>query len=297
MKNQKELFRRVRKILKKKGMGELICRVKKAVKRELILLPRNMRWWRLKRGIKNRYIERNVQGSVMLIDSSDPGVSRGILLHGIHEPENTERIRREISPGDVVVDIGANIGYFALLEAKAVSETGRVYAIEPEGDNFELLKKNVGLNGYSNIECYNMAIGNVNGTSKFYISEEGRNWHSMNENSPAAIHGRCIEVRTCTLDEFLKGKRPVDVIRMDIEGYESVVIGGMKKTLTNRNVKLFVELHFDMADLVTFLETLKGLGYSHIHLLEENEHLELNPATITELNKKDCAVHALFKKS
>lgn len=294
---KKSLIYRAHKILKEDDVKELIRRIGMAVKRRLFFLPRDIRWWYSKRGLKSRYIKRDAQGNTMLIDSSDSGVSRDIILDGVHELELTKRVRKELSKGDVVVDVGANIGYYALIEAKSVSETGKVYAVEPERSNFELLEKNIELNSYSNVECYNVAIGNVNGKSKFYISDEGRNWHSMNENSPAAIHGKCIEVRTFTLDEFLKDKRPVDVIRMDIEGYESTVIEGMKKTLADREVKLFVELHFGLTDLTAFLETLRELGYRYIYLLHRDEPLELNSTTITELTKKNRTIHALFKKS
>lgn len=70
----------------------------------------------------------------------------GLLTHEIHEPLMTEIIKRETKEGDVVLDIGAHIGYYTLMFARLVGKEGKVFAFEPDPDNFTLLKKNIEIN-------------------------------------------------------------------------------------------------------------------------------------------------------
>ena len=78
----------------------------------------------------------NVQGHEMYLDSSD---SLRLSTNGVFEPYTTEVIKQNISNGDLVMDIGANIGYFTLIMAKGIKENGKVFSFEPEPKNFELL--------------------------------------------------------------------------------------------------------------------------------------------------------------
>ena len=71
---------------------------------------------------------------------------------GSYEPLETETVKREIKKGNVVSDIGANIGYFASIVAKLVGEEGKVFAFEPDPGNFALLERNVQTNGYKYVE-------------------------------------------------------------------------------------------------------------------------------------------------
>ena len=105
----------------------------------------------------------------MLIDISSDGIQKYLYLYGIHEPEST-RVYSEIIPKDaIVVDIGANIGYFALIEARRAQ---KVYAIEPEPNNIELLRKNIALNSYEDvIEVHQFAVSDKTGKAKLAISD------------------------------------------------------------------------------------------------------------------------------
>lgn len=189
---------------------------------------------------KTRYVEREIAGNKMCLDLKDPGISSDLLRDGIREPFLTESIQEEIREGDVIVDIGANIGYYALQEARLVGDNGKVYAIEPVPENVELLKKNIELNNYSNIEVFQLAVGGVNKTDYVYISN-CRNTASMIK-TRASIDKVPIEVTT--LDKFLKNKPQPNLIRMDVEGYEVEIVKGMRRLLESNNpLKLIVELH------------------------------------------------------
>jgi FkbM family methyltransferase len=197
--------------------------------------------------IKNETIVKNILGSKMRLDNSRGRGERGLHTWGWHEPLFTRVMTEELKKGMTVVDIGANIGYYALLVARIVGNGGMVYAIEPDPNNFERLKGNIALNKYVNIESFPIAIGNVNSIKTLYQSESP-NLHNLlglpdGANSKSGYQST-INVRTSTLDEFLRDKKQPDLIRMDVEGYEYYIIEGMKNTLNaKRNMKIFMELH------------------------------------------------------
>ena len=198
---------------------------------------------------------RNIQGSKMYLIANDPGLSRDLFLRSIREPLQTNLVKQLLKPGMTVVDIGANLGYYVLIEASIVGEAGKVYAIEPVTLNYEILRKNVHKNNYENIvETYQCAISDTCGISKIAITRES-NYPSMflNKNDTSEYMKerietdteRILDVETVTLDKFLINKRPVDFIRMDVEGYEVKIIKGMADTVKNSGsgLKLFFELH------------------------------------------------------
>lgn len=196
---------------------------------------RNMHYLSLKRG-KTKVIK-EVQGSKMSLDLSDGGISRDLFQFGIRERASTRMMQKILSKDQVVVDIGANIGYYALMEAKAGAY---VYAIEPVPDNFEKLSNNVELNKYRNVKTYQMAIGDKNTTVKMALSEKS-NLHVITTDDGA----NTIDVEVVSLDDFLRDKRTPNIVRMDVEGYEYEIIKGMPETLKKmkQGSWLFIEIH------------------------------------------------------
>jgi len=210
---------------------------------------------------KGRFIIKEINDNKMCLDVNDEGLSHDLIVDGVREFYATQRMKKEITAGDIVVDIGANIGYYALLEAKLVGKKGVVYAIEPVPQNVEILRKNVKLNNYRNIEVYQLAIGDKKGTAPMYVSKK-YNWSSMSKNIEGVEETvvKEIEVETTTLDDFLKNKPYPNMIRMDVEGYEYQIIKGMKNILSKKKpLKLFIEFHFPMLNKKQSLEILKTL--------------------------------------
>ena len=97
---------------------------------------------------RNSLILRKIQGSKMYLDISDPGISKELLFKGIHEDMATRVLKQEIKKGMTTVDIGANLGYYALLEASIVGDEGKVIAFEPVPRNFNILVKAFGFRCY-----------------------------------------------------------------------------------------------------------------------------------------------------
>ena len=205
----------------------------------------------------------NIQGNKMLLDLKDKGISTDLILDGVRESISVKIMKEELEKGDIVVDIGANIGYYALIEAKIIGSKGMVYAIEPSPRNFERLQRNVKLNDCSNMALYQTAIGDRRGIEHLNISLHS-NLNSVTINKNKKTIDR-MEVNIITLDEFLKGKQYPNLIRMDLEGYEYNVIKGMKNTLKDKkSLKLFIEFHphlIDRKKTLFVLKTLKDNGF------------------------------------
>lgn len=225
----------------------------------------------VKHGFGENLVLKEIQGNKMYLNPRDQGISTELLVRRIHEPAATKILKEELSEGMHVVDIGANIGYYALIEAQIVSNIGKVYAIEPELSNFELLKKNVQVNCFDNIvETFQLAIADKDGPSKLYISDAS-NLHSL-FNLENTSEDRYIIIKTSTLDNFLRDKTRIDLIRMDIEGFEYKVIDGMIETLEKeKSLKLFIEFHPHL---------LKAQGWSVKPLLRKLAAFGFEPTAV-----------------
>lgn len=197
----------------------------------------------------------------MYLKLNDAGISRELTLSGVHEPIATRLLNQQIKSGMRVIEIGANIGYYALQEARLVGEGGEIIAIEPAPDNIVLLRKNIEANGIHNIRIYEGAIGNKNGTIELYLPPES-NWSSIIPDKYA--EHPCINVTIWKLDSLLADIEQVDVIRMDIEGYEIEAIKGMLGILQKYKPRLIIEIHPQITGgepIKQFLERLMQLGY------------------------------------
>jgi FkbM family methyltransferase len=155
-----------------------------------------------------------------------------------------------IAPGDTIVDVGANIGFYTCLFAKRVGPTGRVIAVEPTPSCLELLRHNLRINGLQErVECHPCALSDQEGSAQLYIYPEGEEgFNSLG--ATQAITGRCsvgtLDISTSTLDKLLSGRRLEKgcFIKIDVEGFEHQVLkGGVEHLRTLRHVALMVELY------------------------------------------------------
>lgn len=198
----------------------------------------------------------SVNGYQMILPQTDEGLSMELQITGTHEPLITQCMKDELKAGMVVIDIGANIGYYALLEALIVGDHGLVYAIEPVARNFVYLNENIELNQFRNIRVMPFAIGDrtaknvpINITKKF-------NWCHMIDLEKAPPHLqeqfrndtiRQDFVSQYTLDTFAEyyDVLNIDFIRMDVEGYEVEIVKGMHHTMEHMKPgsKMLIEFH------------------------------------------------------
>jgi FkbM family methyltransferase len=189
-------------------------------------------------------VTKKIQGSFMLIDLSKLGIHRDLFLYGIREPTSTKILKNELREGMFVLDIGANIGYYALIEAKIVKSHGHVWAIEPSPDNAWFIKQNIAMNKLDNVTVHKVAIGDEIGTVYLNICEDSPNLNRVSLPTTNSSTKR-IPVEIITLDEFMRKNNveKVDFIRFDVEGFEYRIIKGGKNTLNKYSPYIFVEIH------------------------------------------------------
>lgn len=282
-----------------------------------ILIIRNIKWFFIKLFSKDDEIMRDIQGSKMILLTSKKGMDlkednifKQLILDREREFEATKVLKQIIKPGNVIFELGANIGYYSLLESGLVGELGKIYAVEPEINNFNLLKRNIELNKIKNIEIFNLAISDKSGEFPFYISENS-NLHSMVK--PRQGNYRTIIIKALTVDYFLRDKGKIDFLRMDIEGYEYQALIGMKKTLeSNQNLKLFIELHSNLINTektIEFLNTLKAYNFEILVAISHDNYMrrflgktKVEEITIDKLKNdprvlnRECAFEIFFYK-
>jgi FkbM family methyltransferase len=211
---------------------------------------------------------------------------------GIHEPAVTEIIKRYVKRGDVVLDIGANIGYHTLTACKVVGENGKVYAFEPEQNNFALLRKNVEANGYKNVVLVNKAVSNKSGRSKLFLSEFSGGTHSLYKYNYLNKR-KFVWVDVISLNDFFKNKTArIRLIKMDVEGAEGLVLHGMT-TLLKKNKSLILIIEFWPKGLERFtgaekfLKTLESHGFRFYYIKRGKTQME--PVTKAHLLEEFAA--------
>src|SRR5207253_6545315 len=113
---------------------------------------------------------------------------------GVWEPLETYLVERRVREGDVVLDIGANIGYYTLVFAELVGDSGRVFAFEPEPANFALLSENTGLNGRANVTLVNAAVADAGGRLPLYLAGENKGDHRLFDSPGESRDSVAVEV-------------------------------------------------------------------------------------------------------
>jgi len=176
--------------------------------------------------------------------ADDKYVGQRIALEK-YEPYLTELMLSKIKKGDVVLDIGANIGYYAVLFAEKVGKKGKVIAIEPDPINFEILQKNIKENKLFNVVAVQAAVGNENKKMKIFESKENFGDHRLWQNPSKSPFDKreTVDIFCRRLDDLLKELeyQKIDFIKMDVQGFESFVIEGGEKIIEKNKPIIFFE--------------------------------------------------------
>ncbi|MER3500822.1 MAG: hypothetical protein C4295_04965 [Candidatus Fervidibacterota bacterium] len=206
----------------------------------------------------------NVNGFTMLVAGTDAGIGQELAFYRVHEPITTRLLPGFVRKGDVVLDIGANIGYYTLLLARLVGEKGLVVAVEPHPANFHLLEWNLRINGIRNVCLVHAAISDTDGIASLYLAE-GSNWHALNPTERTTE--RTVDVIAMTIDTLAQQlERPVALLRMDIEGWEAKALRGAPQTLLHHRPAIVMEVHpayLGEEETRQLLRYLQLWGYEH----------------------------------
>ncbi len=228
----------------------------------LAALYRTLRWRRLVRRLTPDELRVNVQGLQLYLNPSDLGLSAELAVEGVHEPMLTTVLRSVLRRGWTVVDVGANLGYFALLAAKQVGPEGKVIALEPFPDSYRLLTRNIEVNKLANVLALPLAAGERKEERAFYCYERA-NWNGFRIGDRPPIGQIRVTVRP--LDDLLEREPRVDLIRMDVEGAELEVLRGAAETLKKHRPVLAMEVHaryLQESEFKELIDRVEGLGYT-----------------------------------
>lgn len=195
----------------------------------------------------DRALCRTVFGHKMLVDTRDVSLAPHLLLDGQWEPWITRLVQGLLRPGMTFVDVGANVGYYAVLAADAVGARGRVHAFEANPDLTEILSSNLAINGLGDrstvvARAVHARAGTVTlhrfrrhlGSSSLWATAENARAHH-DALDPVAVEA-------VSLDEYFAPGTRVDVVKVDAEGAEPLILEGAQRVLTeNRAVKVVLE--------------------------------------------------------
>ena len=209
------------------------------------------------------------------INPKDKGLSAQLYAWGFREPVNTMCIynflRREKNKIDVLIDIGANIGYFSILAQ--ISQIENIIAIEPVPQTFNVLRKNT---KKRNIKMFNIAISNKKGKVKIYVPDKlnlariiSSEINSKKKENIVVVEARSIE--EIIKQENLEGSKVA--LRMDMEGYEEKVID----TIPDNIYALLFELHIPILGVKKskqLLHTIKNKGFNIEYLIDNPKGYE-----------------------
>lgn len=214
-------------------------------------------------------LELTYLGASLLVPAADVTVVPS-LVAGDYERAEFTALGRLLRPGMTVVDVGANIGVHTVFFASRVAPGGRVFAFEPEPFNFRFLQTNVARNRLTNVECLMEGAGAHAGTLRLHLIAGTVGGHTA-----AAVAGAAaIDVAVVRLDDAMRERRAhVDLIKIDVEGYEAQVLDGFTDTLQRDRPSLLIEFSPELlrrcgTDPRGLLARLQGL-YADILLFDD----------------------------
>lgn len=219
----------------------------------------------------------------MILSLADNAISRPILLKGQYEQNVTQvllKYLKQLKPDLHFLDIGANLGYYSLLVASHCPQA-KIYSFEPDKNNFHLFTTSIIYNQFQNqIQSYPLAVSNENKT--IVISNLGNQANygarftgNTAQELRAYVHGEnpyYEEIAAVCLDDFLPDI-PIDIVKIDIEGYEPFALQGMLNLLKKNRPIIFAEFapsnlkFFGQVAPQEFLEFFTNLDYT-INLID-----------------------------
>jgi len=191
-------------------------------------------------------------------------------------------LKKIIKPGDIILDIGANIGFYSKILSQCTGQNGKVHAFEPDQINFKHLKKNLAT--ASNVILNNKAVSDKSEKIKIYKSKDLNVDHRT---YPVGEYESIDVIDAITIDEYVNNAWRVDIIKMDIQGFEVSALRGMEKTIqANPNIQLLLEfwphgLKAAGSSVSQFYEVITSLGLG-IRFLEKDQLIPFDPENIKD---------------
>lgn len=212
-------------------------------------------------------------GGKLMVDTRDAAIAPWLVLDSLWEAHVTGWLQRTLRPGQLFVDVGANVGYFTVLGGQLVGPHGRVVAVEAHPHLAELLRRNVILNGlHGHVTTWHRAAWSSAGDVKLHVRRSFAGNSSVGAIGDEALDRlgdteEIVEVPAVPVDDLLEGLPPVDVLKVDVEGAEVHVVGGLTRTLA-RSPDVVVMVEWAPAQIesvgdtpAALVDALEGHGF------------------------------------
>ncbi len=237
--------------------------------------------------VKNRIDPAPGRWLRIAVHEQSESISNVLRHHFTWQRQLTQFIAQVLRPGDVFVDIGANLGYFTLVAANAVGRSGCVHAFEPEPRNFALLQRNVVLNSFSHVACHQMAIGARSSAATLHLSGANLGAHSLMDKQDLG-DGITVPLKTL-VDALANESRPLRMIKIDIQGLEMDVLKGMEGRLAPQQPRPEIVMEFSPKDiqssdpdLLYFRDFVQRFGYRLRAFIANDRATVMPPAVSLE---------------
>ncbi|OIO31240.1 hypothetical protein AUJ77_00315 [Candidatus Nomurabacteria bacterium CG1_02_43_90] len=197
---------------------------------------------RLKRFNNYRTIETAHHGHKfsLFISPKNGFIDKHIFLYGTYEPQILDLLVTYLKKGSTFVDIGANIGQHSMLAGSIVGDTGKVYSFEPIPYIYEQFLDSLKINHFERIvHAHNVALGKENKEESLYVEKNNVGGSSIV--SSKGKEGEKISITIKRGDELLESLSRIDMVKIDVEGYEYEVLVGIKKTLKKHKPIIVLE--------------------------------------------------------
>jgi FkbM family methyltransferase len=224
-----------------------------------------------------------VDETPMFVNANDLGGPFNLMNGGRYEEENIDVLFSFLKEDTVFLDIGANIGFFSLKIGKRLGPRGRVYAFEPHPWIYELLQRNVHVNGLGNaITCFNLALSDKNtiATLQYPFGHLGGG-----HLAPGTSSGHtAVDAELRRLDDLVGADFRCDLVKIDVEGHEIGVLNGMQNIVVNSpQIKILFEKLSPNAGTEPALEAyFSGLGFALYGVLPDASLAALGSAALAE---------------
>ncbi len=186
-----------------------------------------------------------------------------------------------VKPGDYCIDIGANMGYYSVLLSKYAGASGKVFAVEPVPLFAEIWKKNTNRCRYKNLTLFNCALGKNETNAEMGMPFiNGVAHHGMTKvvTDESAAFEEKFQVEMKNPDSLFSQIEKIDFIKVDVEGYESIVFDNMIGVLTKHKPLIQSELS-GAENRKSVIKTLSALNYK-VCILQNNEIIDADQNTI-----------------
>jgi len=185
-------------------------------------------------------IEVALDGFVVLVRADDGDVGKSIAKTRSWEENVTSVLRGRLGPGDVFLDVGANIGYFTAFAANAVTPTGRVIAVEPMDKNLQLIYAMIERNQFANVRIHPFAAADEQGIVGMETHPGSSNGEVVRDWKRGQ---RPLYAQARRLDDLLGDVRRIDIVKFDIEGHEMRAWRGFETGLRRHRPIVLTEFH------------------------------------------------------